>query len=64
MESEDYDTIGGYVIEHSDDKLPKVGECIVLEDGTRLIVEAVRKNRIMRVHIFLADPAQQETADA
>ena len=54
--SDDYDSIGGFVIEHSDDKLPKVGEFVILEDGTRIVVEAVRKNRIMRVHIYLPGP--------
>ena len=53
LTSEDYDSIGGYVIEHSDDKLPKVGEYVELDDGTKIIVDAVRKNRIMRVHIYL-----------
>ena len=53
--SEHYDSIGGFVIEHSDDKLPKVGEYVYLDDGTRLVVEAVRKNRIMRVHIYLPE---------
>ena len=64
LESEDYDSIGGYVIEHSEDNLPKVGEYIVLDDGTRFIVEAVRKNRIMRVHIYLPEKKQEdENAD-
>ena len=55
LTSENYDTLGGFVIEHSDDKLPKVGEYVILEDGVRLVVEAVRKNRIMRVHLYLPD---------
>ena len=59
--SEDYDTIGGYIIERSGDRLPKAGEAVVLDDGTRLIVEAVRKNRILRVHIYLAPKAEEET---
>ncbi|MEE3420613.1 MAG: hemolysin family protein [Lachnospiraceae bacterium] len=63
LESEDYDSIGGYVIEHSEDSLPKVGEYIVEDDGTRFIVEAVRKNRIMRVHIYLPEKASEEDED-
>jgi putative hemolysin len=63
LESEDYDTVGGYVIEHSEDNLPKVGESVVLGDGTRLIVEAVRKNRIMRVHICLPEKPDDDTGD-
>lgn len=60
LDSEDYDTIGGYIIEHSDDRLPKVGEYIMTEEGAKLIVEAVRKNRIIRVHVFLPDPAEKD----
>ncbi len=63
LESEDYDTVGGYVIEHSEDNLPKVGESVLLGDGTRLIVEAVRKNRIMRVHICLPEKPDEDTED-
>ena len=60
LSSEDYDTIGGYVIEHTGDKLPKVGEYVTLPDGTRMIVEAVRRGRIMRVHIYLPESAEDE----
>ncbi len=60
LTSDDYDTIGGFVIEHSDDELPKVGEYVDLEDGTKLVVEAVRKNRIMRVHIYLPGREPEE----
>ncbi len=62
LESEDYDSVGGYIIEHSEDNLPKVGEYVLLDDGIKLIVEAVRKNRIMRVHIYLPEtelPSEQ-----
>lgn len=60
LESEEYDSVGGYVIEHSEDALPKVGEYVLTEDGARLIVEAVRKNRIMRVHIYLPVPSESK----
>ena len=62
LESEEYDSIGGYIIEHSEDDLPKVGEYVVLDDGTRFIVEAVRKNRVMRVHIYLPEPENEAEA--
>ena len=55
LESEEYDSVGGYVIEHSQDNLPKVGEYVITEDGTKLIVEAVHKNRVMRVHIYISE---------
>lgn len=60
LESEDYDSIGGYIIEHSEDNLPKVGEYVISEEGAKLIVEAVRKNRIMRVHIYLPEPEAED----
>lgn len=52
LKSEEYDSIGGYLIEYLD-RLPKSGEKIVLEDGTKIIAEVVRRNRIEKVHIFL-----------
>ncbi len=61
LHSEEYDTVGGYVIEHSDDKLPKVGEYVDLPDGARIVVEAVRKNRVMRVHLYL--PSGEDGAE-
>ena len=53
--TENYHTIGGYLIEHSEDSLPKIGEYIVTPEGAKLIVEAVHRNRIQRVHIYLPD---------
>ena len=50
--SEEYDSIAGYIIEYLD-RLPKSGEEISLEDGSRIIVEVVRRNRIEKVHLFL-----------
>lgn len=52
LESEDYDSIGGYIIEHLD-HLPKAGEFVVTEQGLRLVVDAVTKKRIDTVHIYL-----------
>ena len=54
LESEQYDSIGGFIIEFLD-RLPKKGEVIELEDGTRIISEVVRNNRIEKVHIKLPD---------
>ena len=50
--SSEYDSIGGYLIEYLD-RLPKSGESVTLPDGTRIIAELVRRNRIEKVHIFL-----------
>lgn len=54
LSSEEYDSIGGYLIEHLD-RLPKSGETIVLEDGTKFITELVRRNRVEKVHILLPE---------
>ncbi len=54
LESEEYETIGGYMIEHSEDVLPQVGAAVET-DRARLIVEAVGKNRITRVHVYIRD---------
>ena len=54
LESEDYDSVGGYIIEQLD-CLPREGESVTLEDGMRLVVEALDKNRIELVHIWLPE---------
>ena len=56
LESEEYDSIGGFLIEYLD-RLPKRGEMVELEDGTRIIAEVVRNNRIEKVHIILGKDA-------
>ena len=55
LSSDNYDSIGGYIIEHSEDNIPKVGEYVEESDGTRLTVETVRRNRIIRVTVLLPD---------
>ena len=52
LESEDYDSIGGYIIEHLD-SLPAQGQGITLENGIRLVADVVKKKRIEQVHIYL-----------
>lgn len=51
LESEDYDSLGGYVIELLD-HLPSVGET-VMKDGITLKVVSMDKNRIARVAIMI-----------
>lgn len=59
--SEDYDSIGGLIIEKLD-KLPEEGENVELEDGTILTVKTVNQNRIEEVLMKL--PAiSDENAD-
>ncbi len=54
LSSEDYDSVGGYIIEHLD-HLPKEGEFVVTDDGLRLVVDTVTKKRIDTVHIYLPE---------
>ena len=55
FESEDYDSLGGFIIEHLD-RFPEAGDTIVTDDGIRLIVETLDKNRIETVHMYLPNP--------
>lgn len=57
LESEDYDSIGGIVIELLD-RLPQAGESVTTENGIHLVVDEVDKNRIDKVHIYL--PQEEE----
>lgn len=50
--SEDYDSLGGLIIEHLD-RLPVTGDEVVTADGIRLVVEKLDKNRIESVHVYL-----------
>ncbi len=59
IESEDYDSIGGIVIDALQ-HLPSEGEEVTLESGTRLVVEKIDKNRIEKVHIYLPEPKTEE----
>ena len=62
IESEDYDSIGGIVIDALQ-HLPSEGEDVTLENGTRLVVEKVDKNRIEKVHIYLPEPTTEDDED-
>ena len=63
LESDDYDSIGGYIIEQLD-HLPSPGESCITEDKLKLVVDAVVKNRIETVHIYIPegyfDPEEDE----
>ena len=54
LESEDYDSLGGFIIEHLD-RLPATGDEVMTEDGIRLVVEKLDKNRVESVHIYLPE---------
>lgn len=57
--SEDYDSIGGIVIELLD-RLPQAGESVVTDSGIRLVVDEIDKNRIDKVHIYLPEEPEEE----
>lgn len=64
LHSDDYDSIGGIVIEHLDDRLPTVGEEVLLEDGTKLRVESFENNRIQSVRMFLPTPQTDDVSES
>ena len=59
FESEDYDSIGGIVMELLD-KLPEQNEEATTDDGYRLVVEEAKDNRIRKVRIFFPEPPVDE----
>lgn len=63
LDSEDYDSIGGYIIELLD-HLPRTGESVVDTNGIRMVVDAVDKNRIDKVHLYLPRASVEEDTSA
>ena len=63
IESEDYDSIGGIVIDALQ-HLPEENEEVTLDCGIRLIVEQIEKNRIEKVHIYLPEPEENPEEDS
>lgn len=63
FESEDYDSVGGFIIERLD-RLPEAGDTITTEQGIRMVVETLDKNRIETVHLYLPEAeAEDDTED-
>lgn len=62
LTSEDYDSVGGYLIGLLD-HLPEAGESIVTEDGLYLRVEDMEKNRINKVFLRLPKQTAEEDAE-
>ncbi len=62
LESEDYDSLGGYIIEQLD-RLPDIKDEIVIEKGVRMVVDSLDKNRIEKVHIYLPEDFYDEDED-
>ena len=57
--SNDYDSLGGFIIEHLD-RLPVAGDTVVTANGVRLVVDKLDKNRIEKVHVYLPEPKDNE----
>lgn len=62
LESEDYDSIGGIIIECID-RLPVDGEEVTLPDGTTLQVQGIDQNRIIKVLMTLPEEESSEGED-
>lgn len=60
LDSEDYDSIGGLIIECLD-RLPEDNEEVTLENGIHLKVQGIEQNRIVKVLMTLPEaPAEEE----
>ena len=62
LTSEDYDSIGGYII-GSLDRLPIMGDTVET-DNVKLVVELMDKNRIDKVHIYIKPETDELEANA
>lgn len=59
LESEDYDSLGGFIIEHLD-RLPEEQDEILTKSGIRMVVEKLDKNRVESVHLYLPEKSDSE----
>ena len=59
LSSDDYDSLGGLIIEHLD-RLPEAGDEVTTEEGIRMVVETLDKNRVEKVHVYLPEPDTDE----
>lgn len=62
LESEDYDSIGGIIIECLD-RLPADQEEVMLPDGTTLQVQGIDQNRISKVLMTLPEEKPEESPE-
>ena len=62
LSSEDYDSLGGFIIEHLD-RLPEQGDELTTDDGIRLVVEALQKNRVESVHLYIPEGFYDRTEE-
>ena len=59
LESEEYDSLGGFMIENLDHH-PEIGDEFTTERNLRLVVESLDKNRIEKVHIYIPEDYYDE----
>lgn len=59
LTSEDYDSLGGFIIEQLD-RLPELHDEVITDSGIRLVVETLDKNRVEDVHIYLPEISQED----
>lgn len=59
LDSEDYDSIGGLMIEALD-RLPGYGETVTLDNGITLTARGIKGNRITKVLITVTAPVQEK----
>ena len=59
LDSEDYDSIGGLMIEGLD-RLPRYGESVTLENGITLTARGIKGNRITKVLMTVNTPVEEE----
>ena len=60
LDSEDYDSIGGLMIENLD-RLPGYGETVTLDNGITLTARAIKRNRITKVLMTVEPKTEAET---
>lgn len=63
VSSDDYDTIGGYVVGEFD-HFPNLYETVITEDFHQITVTGVEKNRVTKVHIKLNIPEEESTEES
>ncbi len=62
LESEDYDSVGGLVIELLD-RLPEEGDVVSLP-GVEMRVDKVDKNRIESVHVYIKEEEEEKASES
>lgn len=62
LSSEDYDSIGGIIIE-SLDRLPEDGEEVNLENGICLKVQGIEQNRIVKVLMTIPEKTEEDEGE-